>query len=163
MSTVQDLITVAYRRLGLIPPGDTLDVDRALAGLELFNDMIASWQSEGSTIAAPAALAVGSFDTAFINDGIGTQTVPETGVAMDLAAPYALTDPFPMDPMFFRGVAAMLAVDLAPENGIEATATLQKQAEKAWHAILAYYIQAPDAQTDPALAWAPSLRRYGFR
>ncbi|MGO9172004.1 MAG: hypothetical protein ACLP7P_08580 [Rhodomicrobium sp.] len=163
MGTVRDAIVSAYRRLGLLAPGEDLDPNRALAGLEMFNDMLASFQAEGSTIPAPASLAPGSFDNAFINDAFGCVTTPETGVAQNLTPPYGLNDAFPMALQFRQSVVAMLAVQVASESGIEAPATVQRAAAKGWKAILAYYVQAPDAQQDPGLTWMPSLRRYGFR
>jgi hypothetical protein len=145
-ATVRDIVTAAYRRLGLVTPGEDLDADRALAGLELFNDLIASLQAEGSTAAAPANL--------------GSDTIAEAGVAQDLTPPYALNDAFPMDASLARGIKALLATAIAPEAGMEAPATVQREAERGRKAILAAYIAAPAAQQDAALTWAPSLRRH---
>ncbi len=163
MATVRDVIAGAYRRLGLLAPGEDIDPDRVMAGLEMFNDLLASLQAEGSTDPAPVALSAGNFDSGLTNDGIGSQSTPETGIAMDLTPPYGLNDMFPLADKHVQGVKALLAVQLAPECGQEASATIQRAAERGRKLIIADYVKAPASQQDPGLTWMPSLRRYGFR
>ena len=77
--------------------------------------------------------------------------------------PWGSATPFPFAAQFVEGAKAMLAVELAPQSGIEAQPSIQRRAEKAYAALLAYYVIAPRAGQDTGLTWMPSLRRYGFR
>ena len=76
---------------------------------------------------------------------------------------YGLDDPFPLLAQFVEGTKAILAVELASASGIEPQPSTQKRAQKAYAALLAYYVIAPQASQDIGLTWMPSLRRYGFR
>jgi hypothetical protein len=62
-----------------------------------------------------------------------------------------------------EGAKAILAVELASASGVEAQPSTQKRAQKAYAALLAYYVIAPRASQDTGLTWMPGLRRYGFR
>ena len=139
MTTAGDIIAGAYQRLGLLPLGADLDPDRAAAGLAAYNDML------------NARAADGIFPS-------GSST-PSSGIALS----YSLDDAFPLAPQFVEGAKALLAVELAPQSGIEPQPSLQERAQKSRAALLAYYVIAPNAGQDTGLAWMPSLRRYGFR
>jgi hypothetical protein len=132
MTTAREIISGAYRRLGLLPLGAELDPDRAAAGLTAYNDMLNAWAADGiSPASAPLAFSLG--------------------------------DAFPFLPQFVEGAKAILAVELASASGIEAQPSTQKRARKAYAALLAYYVSAPQAGQDNGLTRMPSLRRYGFR
>jgi hypothetical protein len=146
MTTVRDTITSAYLRLGLLYPGEDLEADRAVVGLELFNDMIGALQSEGSTVASPV---VG-----------GCPVIVQSGVAEDLTLPYGLNDAFPFDARYAQGVKASLAVRIAPGAGVAVAPVLQRDADKGWSSLVASYIQAPQSQNDLGLTSMPSQRRW---
>jgi hypothetical protein len=134
MTSARDIVAGAYQRLGLLPLGSDLDPDRAAAGLAAYNDMLNAWAA----------------------DGIST---PLSGSALS----YSLDDAFPLAPQFVEGAKALLAVELAPQSGIEPQPSLQERAQKSREALLAYHVIAPNAGQDTGLTWMPSLRRYGFR
>jgi hypothetical protein len=139
MTTALDIIAGAYQRLGLLPLGADLDPDRAAAGLAAYNDMLNAWAADGIFPGEPSA--------------------PSSGSALS----YSLDDAFPLAPQFVEGAKALLAVELAPQSGIEPQPSLQERAQKSLRALLAYYVIAPDAGQDTGLTWMPSLRRYGLR
>ena len=139
MTTARDIIVGAYQRLGLLPLGSDLDPDRTAAGLAAYNDMLNAWAADGIFPGGPSA--------------------PSSGSALS----YSLDDAFPFAPQFVEGAKALLAVELAPQSGIEPLASTQRHAEKAYAALLAYHVIAPAADQDTGLTWMPSLRRYGLR
>jgi len=98
---------------------------------------------------------------AALNDLFASWTAQ--GVAIGIPSSLQLSDDFPLDPQHLQGVKAMLAVQLASNSGIEALASVQREAKRSWDAILAQYVTAPNADRDDGLTWLPSLRRYGFR
>jgi hypothetical protein len=148
MATARDVIAGAYRRLGLLPLGSDLDPGRAEAGLAAYNDMLNAWAADGLFPGGPNPPSQDLNDFFF--------TAPAT-------LSFGLDDAFPFLPQFVEGAKALLAVELASASGIEALASTQKRAEKAYAALLAYYVIAPRAGQDIGLTWMPSLRRYGFR
>jgi hypothetical protein len=148
MATARDVIAGAYRRLGLLPLGSDLDPGRAEAGLAAYNDMLNAWAADGLFPGGPNPPSQDPDDFFF--------TAPVT-------LSFGLDDAFPFLPQFVEGAKALLAVELASASGIEALASTQKRAEKAYAALLAYYVIAPRAGQDIGLTWMPSLRRYGFR
>jgi len=139
MTTARDIIAGAYQRLGLLPLGADLDPGRAAAGLSAYNDMLNAWAADGISPGSPSA--------------------PSSGTALS----YSLDDAFPLAPQFAEGAKALLAVELAPQSGIEPQPSLQESARKSRAALLAYYVIAPNAGQDTGLTWMPSLRRYEFR
>jgi hypothetical protein len=149
MTTARDIIAGAYQRLGLLPLGADLDPDRAAAGLSMYNDMLSAWAADG-IIPGPAEAS-----PQFAECG--------SPAPAPSAAVYNLNDDFPLLPQFVEGAKAILAVELASASGIEAQASTQARAKKAYEALLARYVTAPQAGQDLALTWLPSLRRYGFR
>jgi hypothetical protein len=162
MIAARDIISGAYRRLGLLPLGADLDPDRAAAGLAMYNDMLNAWAADGIFPGGPNpppqnpdGLSCGAYPPF----GPGDASTPPAPVAL----PFSLDDGFPFLPQFVEGAKAILAVELASASGIEAQASTQKRAQKAYAALLAYYVIAPQAGQDIGLTWMPSLRRYGFR
>ena len=141
MTTARDVIAGAYQRLGLLPLGADLDPDRAAAGLAIYNDMLNAWSADGIVPGGP--------------DGASTQPAGS-------ALAYCLNDDFPFGQQFVEGAKALLAVELAPQSGIEPPPSLEKRAKKAREALLAACLIAPRASQDAGLAWMPSLRLYGF-
>jgi len=129
MTTARDVITGAYRRLGLLPLGANLDPARAVAGLEAYADMLAGWAADG-------------IDTGGVT--------PETA---------DLDNDFPLSPRFVEGAKALLAIELASQSGIEALPSIKSRAKKAYAAILAASVAAPAAAQDAALTRLPSQRR----
>lgn len=175
MTIARDIITGAYQRLGLLPLGADLDPDRTEAGLSAYNDMLNAWAADGIFPGGPypPVQQVDGFDASgdFIDGSPGPTgggyppygpsdtSTPPSGSELS----YGLDDAFPFLPQFVEGAKAMLAVELAPQSGIEPQPSIQKRAQKAYSALLAYYVIAPQAGQDMGLTWMPSLRRYGFR
>ena len=175
MATARDVIAGAYRRLGLLPLGSDLDPGRAEAGLAAYNDMLNAWAADGLFPGGPNPPSQDLDDFFFTSDFID-DVVSDTAGAYppygpsDTATPpapaalfFGLDDAFPFLPQFVEGAKALLAVELASASGIEALASTQKRAGKAYAALLAYYVIAPRSGQDIGLTWMPSLRRYGFR
>ncbi len=175
MTTARDIIAGAYRRLGLLPLGSDLDPDRAAAGLATYNDMLNAWAADGIFPGGPNPPAAETDGIIFSDDIINGDITGCSGPyppygPSDTSKPpnpeplsYGLNDPFPLLAQFVEGAKAILAVELASASGIEAQASTQKRAQKAYTALLAYYVIAPQASQDIGLTWMPSLRRYGFR
>jgi hypothetical protein len=175
MITARDIIAGAYRRLGLLPLGSDLDPERAAAGLATYNDMLNAWAADGIFPGGPnpplpetdGIYLSGDFINGDVTDCSGAY--PPYGPGGTATPPhpaplsYGLNDPFPLLSQFIEGAKAILAVELASASGIEAQASTQKRAQKAYAALLAYYVIAPQASQDTGLTWMPSLRRYGFR
>jgi hypothetical protein len=175
MTTARDIISGAYRRLGLLPLGADLDPDRAAAGLAMYNDMLNAWAADGIFLGGPnppiqnadGVLSAGDFLDGTVTGtagsyppyGPGDTSTPPVPAALA----FSLDDAFPLLPQFAEAAKAILAVELASASGIEAQASTQKRAQKAYAALLAYYVIAPRAGQDIGLTWMPSLRRYGFR
>lgn len=175
MTTARDIIAGAYRRLGLLPLGADLDPSRASAGLAMYNDMLNAWAADGIFLGGPNPPAQDT-DGVFLSDDFIDGSVVDSAGGYppygpgDAASPpnpeplsYGFNDAFPFLAQFVEGVKAMLAVELAASSGIEPLPSLQMRAQKAYKALLAYYVIAPRASQDIGLTWSPSLRRYGFR
>jgi hypothetical protein len=152
MTAARDIISGAYRRLGLLPLGADLDPERAAAGLAAYNDMLNAWAADGIFPGGPNPP---------VQHTDGTGDIPAPPAPAPLA--FSLGDAFPFLPQFTEGAKAILAMELASASGIEAQPSTQKRAQKAYAALLAYYVIAPGAGQDIGLTWMPSLRRYGFR
>ena len=175
MTTARDIIAGAYQRLGLLPLGADLDPDRTAAGLAAYNDMLNAWAADGIFPGGPyppsqdqdGLIFAGDFIDGVVTDTAGTyppygpsdSSAPSASAALS----YSLDDAFPLLPQFVEGAKAILAVELASASGMEPLPSTQKRAEKAYAALLAYYVIAPRAGQDIGLTWMPSLRRYGFR
>lgn len=175
MATGRDIIAGAYRRLGLLPLGADLDPDRAQAGLFAYNDMLNAWAADGIFPGGPN-MPIEETDGYYADGDFIDGSVPLAALAYppygpsDASAPAStsalslgLDDAFPFLPQFEEGAKAILAVELAPQSGIEALPSIQKRAQKAYEALLAYNVVAPRAGQDTGLTWMPSLRRYSFR
>ncbi len=174
MTTARDIIAGAYRRLGLLPLGSDLDPDRAAAGLCAYNDMLNSWAADGIFPGGPnppIQETDGFYGGDFINGNLDADAgaYPPYGPSDTSRPPqpeplsYSLNDPFPFLAQFMEGTKAILAVELASASGMEPLPSTQKRAQKAYSALLAYYVIAPKAGQDIGLTWMPSLRRYGSR
>jgi hypothetical protein len=162
MTTARDIITGAYQRLGLLPLGADLDPDRAAAGLAAYNDMLNAWAADGIFPGGPyppVQQSDGFYGGGYPPYGPSDASTPLSGSALS----YSLDDAFPLAPQFVEGAKALLAVELAPQSGIEPQPSLQARAQKSREALLAYHVIAPNAGQDTGLTWMPSLRRYGFR
>jgi hypothetical protein len=161
MAFVRDVVTGAYNRLALLSVGSDLDPDRAAEGLTVFNDMVAGLVSDGilpSTLpSAPKASWKKPAVNTFPPYGPQNQQTPSN--ISDYS--YQLSDTFPYDPRFVHGFKAILAVELANNNGITANPSTQQAARRAHNQMLAFYVVAPVADTDTGLRTFPSLRRYG--
>ncbi len=170
MTIARDIISGAYQRLGLVSLGADLDPDRTAAGLAIYNDMLSAWAADGILASGPRPPIRqwdGFYGSDSFIDGSGSLTggaYPDTSTPPGGAAPaYGLDDAFPFPAQFVEGAKALLAIELAPQSGIEPQPSLQKRAQKARDALLAYYVIAPNAGQDTGVTWMPSLRRYGFR
>ncbi len=175
MASARDIITGAYHRLGLLPLGSNLDPGRAEAGLAAYNDMLNAWAADGIFPGGPNPPSQDLDDVFFTSDSNDDVISGAAGAyppygPSDAATPpaaaaqsFGLNDAFPLPSQFVEGAKAILAVELASASGIEALASTQKRAQKAYAALLAYYVVAPRAGQDIGLTWMPSLRRYGFR
>ncbi len=70
-----------------------------------------------------------------------------------------LSDTFPLDPEFDRGVKAMLAVVMADEYGKDLRPKTVDDANECWKSLLAVYLPiAEQAEFDPVLTNLPSQR-----
>ncbi len=175
MTTARDIIAGAYRRLGLLPLGANLDPDRAAAGLAMYNGMLNAWGADGVFPGGPNPPTQNTDGVFFSDDFIDGNVTDSSGAYApygpgDTASPpnpeplsYGFNDAFPFLAQFVEGTKAMLAVELAASSGVEPLPSLQKRAQQAYQALLAYYVIAPQASQDIGLTWMPSLRRYGFR
>ena len=47
MATVQDIVTRAYRKIGVSAVDEELTADMAQEGLDAFNDMVMAWELQG--------------------------------------------------------------------------------------------------------------------
>jgi hypothetical protein len=164
MTTARDIIAGAYQRLGLLPLGSDLDPDRTAAGLAAYNGMLNAWAADGIFPGGPNASnlingAVTGTSGAYPPYGPSDTSTPPAPAALS----FGLDDAFPFLAQFVEGAKAILAVALASASGIEPLPSTQKRAEKAYAALLAYYVVAPRAGQDAGLTWMPSLRRYGLR
>ena len=160
MTTARDIIAGAYRRLGLIPLGADLDPDRSVAGLAAYNDMLNAWAADGIFPGGPNP-PTQEMDGIYFEDGFLNGDITNSSGAYP---PYGPSDTAtPPLAQFVEGAKAILAVELASASGIEALPSTQKRAQKAYAALQAYYVIAPQAGHDTGLTWMPSLRRYGFR
>ncbi len=164
MTTARDIVAGAYQRLGLLPIGADLDPDRAQAGLAAYNDMLNGWAADGIFPGGPnppVQDADGMTESAGAYPPYGPGDTSTPPAPEELS--FGLDGAFPLLPQFLEGAKAILAVELASASGIEALPATQKRAQKAYAALLAYYVIAPRAGQDIGLTWMPSLRRYGFR
>ncbi|MBI4724273.1 MAG: hypothetical protein HY765_04610 [Rhodomicrobium sp.] len=159
MTTARDIIAGAYQRLGLLPLGAGLDPGRAAAGIDMYNGMLNAWAADGIFPGGPnpPVLQQGGNASAGGYPPYGPSDTSTTPAPAALS--FGLNDAFPFLPQFVEGAKAMLAVELASASGIEALPSTQKRAQKAYEALLAYYVIAPQADQDTALTWMPSLRR----
>jgi hypothetical protein len=175
MTTARDIITGAYCRLGLLPLGADLDPGRAAAGLAAYNDMLNAWAADGIFPGGPAAPAMDTDSVFVASDFLDGDIMdasggfPPYGPSDASSAPnpaplgLGLNDGFPFPVTFVEGAKALLAIELASASGMEPLPSTQKRAQTAYAAMLAYYVISPRAGQDNGLAWAPSLRRFGFR
>ncbi len=125
MTVARDIITGAYRRLGLLPLGADLDPERTAAGLSAYNDMLNAWAADGIFPGGPyppiqqadGFNASGDFidgsialtGGAYPPFGPSDTSTPPSGSELS----YGLDDAFPFLPQFIAGAKAMLAVELA--------------------------------------------------
>jgi hypothetical protein len=47
MATVQDIVTRAYRKIGIVAIDEDLNADMAQEGLDAFNEMVMAWELQG--------------------------------------------------------------------------------------------------------------------
>ena len=132
MSTVRDIITAAFAKIGVFDATAT-EVGRAV---EAFNFMVSAWRMQGIDI-WHAGEAIG--------DGL---PVPEINYA-----DFEASAPFPMPDAFREAASYCLAEKLAPEygKGVDATAYLRQ--------IQAGYAIDRKARMDPVLFWSNARRR----
>jgi hypothetical protein len=141
----------------------------------MYNDMLNGWAADGIFPGGPNPPAAETDGIYFSDDFLDGDITDSSGVYPPYGpsgtstppnpAPlaYGLNDPFPFLAQFAEGAKAILAAELASASGIEPQPSIQKRARKAYAALLAYYVIAPQAGQDSGLTWMPSLRRYGFR
>jgi hypothetical protein len=164
MTTARDIVAGAYYRLGLLPLGADLDPARAAAGLTAYNGMLDAWAADGIFPGGPVET-----DSSVLSGGLADDGFPPYGPGDACTPPNleplsaSLNSQFPFPASFVEGAKALLAVELASASGMEPLPSTQKRAQTAYTAMLAYYVVSPRAGQDTALAWMPSLRRYGFR
>ncbi len=75
MATALQVVTTALERAGVIPTGQTAPNDKAVKGLELFNDWIASLKNDGldfqlSTLASSDTVYLDASDLPCIKDNL---------------------------------------------------------------------------------------------
>ena len=93
MVTVSDIITTAYRKLGIVGHGQEATGEQAEAGLDAFNAMLHGWRLEGIDFSSGLSVL---------------QDAPD----------HAAADPFPLPATFREGATYCLAGRLAPEYSI---------------------------------------------
>jgi hypothetical protein len=137
--------------------------------------MLNAWAADGIFPGGPAEPSVET-DGVFVSSDFGDGDIAELSGSFPPYGPNDassapnpstldedLSDTFPFPVTFAEGAKALLAVELASASGLEPLPSTQKRAQTAYMAMLAYYVVSPRAGQDLGLAWAPSLRRYGFR
>jgi len=164
MAFVSDIVSGAYRRLGLFPVGTTLDTARQTEGLATFNGLVDELLSDGiapnTTPSAPQAYQMPVNINTFLPYGPNDAKSPPTNMT---ASGFQWSDTFPYLPQFSESFKDFLAVRLAANSGITALPEVQRAARKLHDNMLAFAVIAPVADTDQTLQWMPSLRRYAFR
>ena len=175
MTTARDIISGAYRRLGLLPIGAGSRSGPGSAGLAAYNDMLNGWAADGIFPGGPNPPSPGTDGlllTSNFADGVATavtaggyppmaQAIPRRRQIPDRSC-RGLERSFPLPAQFVEGAKAILAVDLRPRAGSRRCLDAKTGAE-GLRAMLAYYVISPRAGQDTGLTWMPSLRRYGFR
>jgi hypothetical protein len=100
MTTVLDIVTRAFRKIGVTDPTG----GEMRAGVDAFGDMVHGWRTQG--------IDVTGIDVA-LRDGMPV-------VGLD-AGSFSEGSPFPMPEAFREGAIFMLATKLAPEFGASVT------------------------------------------
>lgn len=106
MATVNDIVTRAYRKIGVVAHDEAMTADQGADGLSAFNDMLSAWALDGITL-----------DPAF-TDAVLTDTFPladkyREGVTYLLASRLSpeFSMPVGFDAMdFFRKIQASYLV-----------------------------------------------------
>jgi hypothetical protein len=56
--TTRDLITAAYRKIGVVAEGETMNADQAATGLAVFNRLMKGWQNRGAHLWSVSEISV---------------------------------------------------------------------------------------------------------
>jgi hypothetical protein len=170
MSTALQIASDAMRKINIIGQGESADGDELLSVVRALTLMVSSWKAKGVNVDVTATVAPWHASTAYAlgdqraNDG-GVYTCIYPGVSASSGGPSgrgsAIADGSaqwaysgsegPIDPSLEQAVIDLLAVRIAPSFGITVAPEVIQQAAEGWSAILAFYVQAPQADTDTAL------------
>ncbi len=186
MSTAQELVTDAYGMLGVLDLNELApSATEMTKGLRVLSQMIASWQADGLTLADVSVTGTVDGSTAVITSISDTSrlapgmNVTGTGVSgrifsiddinrtitMDAVTTIAGSNrtlacvAMPFEAKFENGVAALLAMELAPMAGEDnIPAQVQRMAQNGWSALQANYFRPGRVSFDPMLTQT-SMRR----
>lgn len=112
---MRDVVQGAYARLALVPLGQDLDPDRGVSGLQVLNDLLGSWASEG--VATGVALPLGLSD-AFPIDRSFVQGV-KAMLAVQLASESGIEASLAVQKEAKRGWSSLLAAYVAAPQADE--------------------------------------------
>lgn len=133
MVTVSDIISAAYRKIGVSGRGQDLSGEDAVIGLEVLNAMIHAWRLEGIDFSARASVLDDAYD-------------------------WSATDDFPLPAAFREGVIYCLADRLAPEYSLPPSFDVMAFKSLLRTALL----EIPTSSVDPALTWRNDRLRGGW-
>ena len=189
MSTALQIVNRALRRINIIEPGASVEGTELADAMDTLALMVSSWATKGVVINLVGTVPLWQPDTAYVcgnqvaNNG-GVYTVVSPGTSAPSGGPtgqgQSVTDDpnnyqgisdgtvtwsftgtqGPIDPSLERGFTDLLAIELCPDYGVEPSAGLMQSAKNGWRSILAFYIQAPNADLDLAVKQVPSQRYF---
>lgn len=104
MPTITDIVTRAYRLLGVVAADEPVSADQITSGVEAYNAMVASWVLEGIDFSESAMDAGSEFAL-----GAAFQNSVTKLLANELASEFGLVMPYDPAPLK-RGMYAALTV-----------------------------------------------------
>lgn len=132
MVTVTDIISAAYRKIGVSGRGQEMTGEDAVTGLETLNAMIHAWRLEGIDFSASLSVLDDAYDWTGAQD-------------------------FPLPAAFREGVIYCLADRLAPEYDLPPSFDVT-----AFKSMMrAALVEIPTSAVDPALTWRTGRLRGG--
>jgi hypothetical protein len=179
MSSALQICNDALEQINIIHPGEPASGADSAKAVRALNLMIAAWARDGVSISLTASVAAWAASTAYsagvqaangsnvytcAGSGTSASSGGPTGTGTNIEDGSVLWDFYgtqgPIDASLEEALIDCLSLRLCPRFGIEPQNDLRLRAKAGWAAILAYYISAPDADTDSALKYLPSQRRY---
>lgn len=188
MSTAQELVTESLRLLGQLDIYEDAPSPILMnVGLKTLEMMLASWKTKGLNLAEVTVTGTVEAGSTEINDIASTAelapglNVTGTGVSSRIDTVDSTTKitlkqaatisgssvslvctALPFEDKYERGIAALLALDLAPKvQEAEISDMVRVMATDGWTALTANYMLTPEASFDRALIYT-SVRRSGI-